>query len=106
MTHDALKAKRQKIAAFIAEGHSYREAAIHFDVAYNTAYYAAREYGVKSAMNDRISLQKNTFGMLAELLKGRDHKEIATEFGVTIHRIRHVAEEAERVGLFELVKTT
>lgn len=104
MDHSAKLERRKAIARFIAEGHTYPEAAQQFGVSVPTVAKAVQEFGAQKRPDGKQASQAEIFKIAAMFVRGSHDKEIADAMEMTRQRVSQIRAEAEEAGLFQAIQ--
>jgi len=94
MTHKARRDRRLRIALAVKNGSSLAAAARRFGVATATIRAACYEHDVHIARSAGPGPNPDTIAVLADILRGMRHSDIADKWGVTRQMVGQLARRA------------
>lgn len=101
-THKEAKARRKQIAEY-ATTHSDMETALKFNVHPQTVRFSRIENDVNK--KDKQFVPASSYEIMAAMIRGEKHSEIAKRFGVSRQFIGQIRDRAQKHGVFAAVQS-
>jgi transposase len=106
LSQEDRKARRKKVADFVAKGKTIREAADEFGISETQVSNACREFSVQPKRAKVATFSPkglSQFNVLSLLIDGLTERAVAEHLGISVQYVNSVAVKARQDGVFRAI---